>query len=255
MTQSRTLVLGMVLSCIIALGAFATLQNVERAEDKERIAREQYRVALTLHTETVGVVGEMVRSARTLAEWEAIQKKVETLSEEAKRHFTLLVAIGILEALADERDRLLWNAGELYRTNQNDPGIVENLKKAGVLHKRAEELLKTIEKELGAERMFALHMRSAYEAYRSLAFLDPQATAKALNILQGAIAHLKRANVLYPKQNDVELSLEFLYKRTKEEEAKRGSGSVPGKPRALPSERRPGQENPGMVDPSRERRH
>jgi hypothetical protein len=230
---------------------YASIEKVERA-DSER--RAQYEKDLTQHRETIGVVEDLANSARTIAEWEAVRKRATSLPADAKKHFSLRADIGTMELLARRRDHLLFNAGVLFRVNERDPGVQLNLTQAKDLQDQVEKLLKQIGDLSNTSTAMARQYRDAYEKYRSLAFLQPNEADKALDIIDDALHNLKRANGIAPKHNDVELFVEFLYKRAKEEENKRGgSPKTGGPPRSLPN--RPGQDNPGNERTDRPNRH
>ncbi|MDP3646270.1 MAG: hypothetical protein Q8R25_04235 [bacterium] len=254
---NRTLGISLILFTAIATGAFALQNTVAVVERNDGVARELYQNALTQHRETVGVIEKLANKASTLEDWKDVLARAATLPESAKAHYTLRVHIGMLESLAGERDRLFVNAGELYTANEKDPDVRELLDKAKKVHELADATIQQIaQKSDVPDWSLSLHYRKAYEKYRSLAFLEAKEVDKALDIIDDALSNLRRANTFDPKNNRVELAIEFLYKKAKEEERKRASGdsNTLGRPRALPP--RGAQDNsPGTGGAHRPRLH
>ncbi|OGG44555.1 hypothetical protein A2673_03405 [Candidatus Kaiserbacteria bacterium RIFCSPHIGHO2_01_FULL_50_13] len=252
--KTRTLVYGMVLSGAIATTAFLLGGSVHHVEIKDAEARVNFQNALVEYERTTGNVAALAKGARMYEDWENIRRLSIGLPDEAKAYFALVADLKTLEFLAEERDRLLANAGELYAVNQKDAGIQENIEKARAVHLRAEALVEGIKVTDGEELLLALLYRKAYEKYRSLAFLGEKQASEALSILDDAVQNLRQANDVSQKHNRVELALEFLYKKTKEEEAKQSSGQAPSGLRAIPP-RREGPDGPNTGSADRPRLH
>jgi len=252
--RNRTLVVGLVLFAALAVGAFATLNSVAVVERQEEVAKEQYQNALKQHEETVGMVEKLADTASTLEEWRDVLARTGALPLQAKEYFTARVHIGMLETLATERDRLFVNAGELFAANEKDPDIRKILDKAREVHKLAETFIQKLSSDSDDPTWrLALQYRKAYEKYRSLAFLAGNEHDEALDIIADVMSNLRLANKVESKNNRVELFMEFVYKKAKEEESKRGKEGASGRPRALPS--RGGPHEPGTGGSDRPRRH
>ncbi len=253
--RTRTLVITVALAAALSGGALSTLYSVTRVDREETAAVVNYRKAQKQYEETVGALERSVSAANSIEEWKDVLARADALPGDAKEHFTAVATIGMLEELARERDRLFLNAGELFAANEKDPEIPKVLEKAHELHKLADAAVKKLSAHPeDPDWQRALLYRKAYEQYRSLAFLNEKEHNEALDILAGALGDLRGANTVSPKNNRVELAIEFLYKRVKEEESKRGNRqSAGGRPRALPPHmgRDPG---PG-VGPNREQRY
>jgi hypothetical protein len=258
--KSRTLVIGSVLFAAIAAGSFAMYSNVASVEQETAAARQKYDIALKQHEETIGVVEKLAQEANSADDWKSVLGSVGSLPTDAKMHFSVLSDVGMFESLSKERDRLLVNAGELFAANENDPGVKSTLAKAHELHKLADAILQKLPEKKDPDWQRALSFWKAYEKYRSLAFLDEKEHTEALNILGEAMVELRACNNVAPKDIKCEYAIEFLYKRTKEEEKKAGDKQqqATGRPRAIPSrmgkEPGPGNEGKGM-GPSRDQRY
>lgn len=238
---------------LITIASYFLYTAIERIDRADRAQLAQYEQELAQHQQTIGVVETLSKSARTLADWEEVRSRAATLPADAKKHFSLLANIGTMELSADRRDRLLFNAGVLHKVNERDPGVQMNLAQAKDLQEKIDRLLKQIGDMGGMPGAMALQYRAAYEKYRSLAFLQKEEADKARDIIDDAMGNLKRANAIVPKDNRVELFMELLYKRDKEEQAKQSGGPKPGPPRALPT--RPGPDQPGNQRSDRPHRH
>jgi len=250
----RTLVICLVLFAALAAGAFVAHNSVAVAQRKDEITHQQFINAREQHKNTVGVVSRLANTANTVEEWQNVLSHASALPPDAKEYFTARANIGQLEALAGERDRLFLNAGELFAANEKDPEIRNVLEKSRQLHKSAETIIQKLSGiSNDPDWVLSLNYRKAYEKYRSLAFLDPKEHDKALDVIDDALSDLRGANKVVPKNNTVELAIEFLYKRAKEEEKARGGGQATGRPRALPP--RGQQDGPGTGGQDRQRRH
>lgn len=251
---NRALVLSLVFFAALAAGAFAIQNSVAVVDRKDEVAQTAYTNALKKHENTVGVVSHLADKANTALEWQDVLAKASAFPPDAKDYFAARANIGQLEALAAERDRLFLNAGELFAANEKDPDIRKILDKARQLHERADAIVQKLPSNTGDPSWtLALQYRKAYEKYRSLAFLDPKEHDKALDVIDDIMSNLRLANKAAPKNNDVELFMEFVYKRAKEEEKARGGGQASGRPRALPP--RGPQDSPGTGGQDRQRRH
>lgn len=250
----RTLCIGLVLSLATLTGALVTLNDITVTQRAEGVARELYQNARTRHEETVGTLERIAEEASTLDQWKNVLATAATLPAGAKEHFTARATIGMLEAFAAERDRLLVNAGELYASNEKDPDIRVTLDKARLAHEQAEALIQQLSASAhNPAWSLAFQYRKAYEKYRSLAFIDEKEHDKALDIIEDVMSNLRLANTAEPKNNRVELFIEFVYKKAKEEEKARGGSRASGRPRALPP--RSPQDGPGTGGADRLRRH
>jgi hypothetical protein len=256
----RTLIVGFVLLVAVAAGAYVTLSSVTHVEAEDVVKKARYEIARRQYEETVGAVEKLADKASSQKDWEEVLARAQTLPGNAKDHFARVGNVGMLESLALERDRTLVNAGELYAANQKDPTIPKVLESAKKLQELADSYVQKLSSSdlKDPDWLLALRYRKAYEKYRSLAFLEENDHNGALEIIDEAMSELRAANLATPKNNRVEVAIEFLYKRAKEEESKRGDQkSAGGRPRALPSrsgrEPGPGDQGKGM-GPKREQR-
>jgi hypothetical protein len=255
LTARRAIIIG----GLLALLAFATLFMLLQVRHERAVVTKQqavYEVASKQHAETIGRIETLSRNAHTIEEWGKVAKEAEGLPPLAKTHFTMLAQVRTVELLADERDRLLANAGELLSVNENDPTAKENIRRAEKAQEETKLLLDKIEGVPGnVEWNKSLEYRKAYEKYRSLAFINSKEHAKALDILDDAVKNLRNGLDAVPKDNRTELAIEFLYKRAKEEEEKMANKGTEGggnRPRALPGSRR---DAPGSGGSDRQRQH
>lgn len=249
----RTLLatLSLSLALVLALGAW----NIGKVESAREKSVREYTLKKGEYAKTVLLVEALAKSATTTLDWDAVAKSAETLPPEWKKRFTDLADTRRLELFSDERDRLLANAGELFSANENDPGVKENVARALVLQSAIEEIMKKKESISGnAEWNGALEYRKAYEQYRKLAFLSKDQSGEALDYLDQASKNLQKSLLSFPKDNRVELAIEFIYKRTKDEEAKSGYANAPGRPRAMPPQKST-RDSPGAGGQDRPRRH
>ncbi len=246
---------------LVFLGAGAGYLRVVADMEEERSQHVADEVRIRAYQDSVGVLVSLAAKAETNVEWEAVRTRAATLPPEfdkAKGYFTRLSTVRIIEDDARRRDQLFKNAGELLSANENDPEAARRLGEAKALHAQIEGALKKVVSDPKyPEWNQSLEYRKAYEAYRSLAFLEKGEHAKALDIIADAVGNLGKSLVYREKDNRTERAIEFLYKRAKEEEEKAkasgaGNTPVPGRPRGLPSR---GQDGPGTGGDDRPRRH
>lgn len=247
------------LASVFLAGVVFMEGSVIAHEDAYAQAQEHYRSESLRYQEVVGKLDRDARLAKNEAEWNSVQKRANELPpqfEATKKHFARIAHVRIVEEASRKRDRLLANAGELLSVNENDPQAKVRIAQAKLLHEEVEKLLKQIESDpQNAEWNLALEYRKAFEGYRSLAFVEKDEHAKALDILAGSIANLGKALTYAPKDNRTERAIEFLYKRAKEEDSKVSkSGQGAGRPRALPPPGR-GNNDPGSGGTDRPRVH
>jgi hypothetical protein len=234
-------------------GVYLSVWVDEEVQSALRVAESE---RLRSYEDTVGkLLGDLAR-ANTEEEWAQLRTQGAALPrgfDATKAYVSRLGEVRTIERMAKRRDELLSNASALLSVNENDPEAKLRLGEAKQLQEEVEKLLKQVASDpKSPEWNLALEYRKAYEAYRSLAFIDKNEHAKALDITAGAVGNLAKALVFAPKDNRTERAIEFLYKRAKEEESQ-ASTSTPdrGRPRALP----PGNHEPGTGGDNRPRVH
>ena len=243
---------------LLLLLSGALYLNVDQDERHDAVSQSERQVRQKAYEESVGQIVKSAGLAKTEEDWTNIgvlAQKLPTEFEATKMYFGQLATVRIVELKTARREVLLRNAGELLAVNENDPEVKRNIAQAKVLHEEVAKLLKQVKSDpKNPEWNKALSYRKGYEEYRSLAYIEKDENAKALDIIAGAVAHFAKALTAKEKDLRTEYAIEFLYPRAKSEEEKGGKGAgEPGRVRALPS---PGRENgPGNGGVDRPRQH
>ena len=227
----------------------AQIEELHEEGIKETKAREAAR----------GLIMEQMAAAYTVSEWEALALVVAQLPEDVRPSFDVFSKSKLFEARFFTQEHFLGAVRKLLSMNENDPVAARYLQEAQKIHEANVKILAEIPELLHDCAFNAeLNYLKGVAYYRGVAFLKTGENAKARDLLSQSLESFQKVLVCFPKDNDAEVAIEFLYKSA-ESSSSGATGSGQNRLQVFPSgeegergrQQRPGE--PGAGGGTRER--